>query len=73
MPTLNIPDTPEKREMEARQARLFTDYVRILTYQPQYAADFKRLNVEWIEKDFVLEAADLKMLDHPEGLLVADG
>ncbi|MBF9221296.1 GNAT family N-acetyltransferase [Hymenobacter ruricola] len=47
--------------------------VRILTYQPPYAADFKRLNVEWIEKDFVLEAHDLEMLDHPEEYVLQRG
>ncbi|MCC3156706.1 GNAT family N-acetyltransferase [Hymenobacter sp. 15J16-1T3B] len=47
--------------------------VRILAYQPQYAPDFKRLNVAWIEQYFVLEAADLKMLDHPEDYVLRPG
>jgi N-acetylglutamate synthase-like GNAT family acetyltransferase len=77
MPT---PTTSDKLGTEARQtaasgskAGLPTEHVRILTYQPQYAADFKRLNVEWIEKAFVLEAADLKMLDHPEEYVLQRG
>lgn len=47
--------------------------VEILDFQPGFAADFKRLNVEWIEKYFTLEPADLHQLDHPETLLKAGG
>jgi len=54
-------------------ARRRAENVRILPYQPQYAADFKRLNVEWIEKDFVLEAHDLEMLDYPEEYVLQRG
>jgi N-acetylglutamate synthase-like GNAT family acetyltransferase len=68
-------DTPDKRGPVARQepASRVAEQVHILTYQPQYAADFKRLNVEWIEQYFVLEAADLKMLDHPEEYVLQRG
>ena len=68
-------DTPDERKPMARQepASHVAEHVHILTYQPQYAADFKRLNVEWIEKDFLLEAHDLEMLDHPEEYVVQRG
>jgi N-acetylglutamate synthase-like GNAT family acetyltransferase len=68
MPTSATPDNPA-----GAQARRPADYVHILPYQPQYAADFKRLNVEWIEHYFVLETADRKMLDHPEAYVLQPG
>ncbi|MBF9141015.1 GNAT family N-acetyltransferase [Hymenobacter properus] len=54
-------------------ARSQAENLRILTFQPEYAADFKRLNAEWIEKDFVLEDHDLEMLDHPEAYVLQRG
>lgn len=47
--------------------------VRVLDYAPQYQADFKRLNVEWIEQHFRLEPADLKALDEPEAYILHPG
>ncbi len=47
--------------------------VEILEYRPEFKADFKRLNVEWIEKYFALEPTDFQQLDHPEHLLEAGG
>ncbi|CCH55914.1 GCN5-related N-acetyltransferase [Fibrisoma limi BUZ 3] len=38
----------------------------IIPYEPRYQPDFKRLNVEWISRDFTLEPHDLEQLDHPE-------
>ena len=38
-----------------------------------YQADFKRLNVEWIEQYFRLEPADLKALDEPEAYIMHPG
>jgi DNA-binding MarR family transcriptional regulator/N-acetylglutamate synthase-like GNAT family acetyltransferase len=47
--------------------------IRVLDYQPQYQPDFKRLNVEWIERYFRVEAADLKALDHPDEYIMERG
>jgi DNA-binding MarR family transcriptional regulator len=47
--------------------------VQILDYKPEYQADFKRLNIEWIERYFRVEPADLKALDHPEEYILAPG
>ncbi len=38
----------------------------IIPYESRYQPDFKRLNVEWISRDFTLEEHDLEQLDHPE-------
>ncbi len=40
--------------------------VSIIPYSPDYQADFKRLNIEWISKFFSVEPHDLEQLDHPE-------
>lgn len=40
--------------------------VSIIPFSPVYQPDFKRLNVEWISRDFVLEEHDLEQLDNPE-------
>jgi ribosomal protein S18 acetylase RimI-like enzyme len=47
--------------------------VRLLDYAPQYQADFKRLNVAWIEQYFQVEAADLKALEHPQEYIIEPG
>ena len=47
--------------------------VQVLDYAPSYQADFKRLNVEWIEQYFRVEPADLKALDEPEAYILNPG
>ena len=47
--------------------------VRIVTYEPRYAAAFSDLNKEWIEAYFELEAEDLKALSNPEGYVLSGG
>lgn len=47
--------------------------LRIVEFRPEYAGDFRRLNLEWIEELFAVEAPDLKVLDDPERAIVAPG
>jgi N-acetylglutamate synthase-like GNAT family acetyltransferase len=47
--------------------------VTILEYIPEYAGDFKRLNVEWIEKYFIVEEHDLEQLNNPEEYIISKG
>ena len=47
--------------------------VQIVDYSPEFAADFKRLNHEWIEKYFELEAADHQSLNHPDEKILQPG
>jgi GNAT superfamily N-acetyltransferase/DNA-binding MarR family transcriptional regulator len=47
--------------------------VQIIDYQPQYQADFRQLNVEWITTWFKMEEADYKSLDHPEEYILNRG
>jgi GNAT superfamily N-acetyltransferase len=47
--------------------------ITVEPFKRQYAADFRRLNLDWIERLFKVEAPDLKVLDDPEGAIVAPG
>lgn len=40
--------------------------IRIVGYQHAYSKDFERLNLNWIEKFFVVEAIDLEVLSDPQ-------
>jgi DNA-binding MarR family transcriptional regulator/GNAT superfamily N-acetyltransferase len=60
------------RVKAVREQRVAAE-VRLLDYSPMYQADFKRLNVEWIERYFRLEEADLKALDHPDEYIIQRG
>src|SRR5690606_10834292 len=47
--------------------------VKVIPFDDAYAADFARLNYEWIEKYFVVEDHDREMLDHPREYIVDKG
>ena len=47
--------------------------ITIVDYKPEYAPDFKRLNVEWIEKYFTVETHDLVELENPEAFILSKG
>jgi GNAT superfamily N-acetyltransferase len=47
--------------------------IAIIQYEQQYAADFKRLNLEWLDKYSLTEAPDLKVLNDPEKEILAPG
>lgn len=47
--------------------------VQIVRWEPRYNADFVRLNKQWIEQFFRLEASDLKYFSDPEGQIIAHG
>ena len=57
--------------MAGRDERL--SGITVIPFRPQYAADFRRLNLEWIERLFKVEAPDLKVLDDPEQAVIAPG
>ncbi len=60
------------RVREERRKREMSE-VEIIDYTPQYQADFKRLNLEWIEQFFKTEETDLKMLNDPQGYILDNG
>jgi DNA-binding MarR family transcriptional regulator/predicted GNAT family N-acyltransferase len=47
--------------------------VEIIPFEARYRDDFKRLNVEWLEKHFYLEAIDDEVLSTPEKTILAPG
>ena len=48
--------------------------IKVVPFEDKYAVDFKRLNLEWIEKYFSVEEMDKKHLYHPrENIIEAGG
>lgn len=47
--------------------------VEIIAYETMYAGDFKKINLEWLDKYGLTEEADLLMLDHPEREILGTG
>jgi putative acetyltransferase len=47
--------------------------LQIIEYQSVYKEDFKRINVEWIEKYFVVEPHDLEQLEDPQSIIDEGG
>jgi GNAT superfamily N-acetyltransferase len=47
--------------------------VEIIPFERRYAADFKRLNVEWLEKYFRVEPIDEEVLSRPQRILRSGG
>lgn len=40
--------------------------IEIVEFQPEYRDDFKKLNIEWLQKYFVVEPFDEQQLSNPE-------
>lgn len=47
--------------------------VRVVDYDPRWRADFARLNIEWLERWFVVEPIDREVLSDPERHILAGG
>lgn len=47
--------------------------VEVIPFEPRYRDDFKRLNVEWLDKHFYVEAIDHEVLSHPERMILEPG
>ena len=50
-----------------------TDPIRIVDFAPQWRGDFARLNLEWLQRWFVVEPIDHDVLHDPQTHLLADG
>lgn len=61
-----------ERVQEVRKVRECQE-IEIIDYSPEFHDDFKRLNYEWIEKYFKLEASDYQSLDHPDQKILQPG
>ena len=47
--------------------------IRIAAYDKRWHADFRRLNLEWLDANGLTESHDLEILDDPEGTVMAGG
>ena len=47
--------------------------MQILPFAPRYAADFKRLNLEWLQKFFRVEPIDEQVLSSPQDIIRKGG
>lgn len=47
--------------------------VEIILYEDEYAGDFKKLNLEWLDKYNLTEEYDLVVLDDPRGKVLDSG
>jgi putative acetyltransferase len=47
--------------------------ITIISYENKYQPDFKRLNMEWLEKYNLTETHDLEILDDPQGKVIDEG
>lgn len=47
--------------------------VRIIDFDPRWRDDFARLNLEWLQRWFVVEPIDREVLADPERHILADG
>jgi N-acetylglutamate synthase-like GNAT family acetyltransferase len=45
----------------------------IIDYDDKYHEDFKRLNLEWLERFNLVEPHDLEVLDHPQEFVIDKG
>lgn len=52
---------------------LLSDEIKIVGYKPEYQPFFENLNRTWIEKDFILEPLDQRVLSNPEEYIIKDG
>ncbi|NII29024.1 GNAT family N-acetyltransferase [Pseudoflavitalea sp. X16] len=47
--------------------------IEIILYEDRYKADFKRLNLEWLDKYHLTESHDLMVLNDPRGTILDRG
>jgi putative acetyltransferase len=47
--------------------------ITIKLYEDKYAADFRRINLEWLDKYNLTESHDLMVLDDPRGTIIDRG
>jgi DNA-binding MarR family transcriptional regulator/predicted GNAT family N-acyltransferase len=57
----------------AEHAALMGAELEIVPFEPALRGHFRRLNLQWLERDFVVEDVDRAMLDEPERVVLAPG
>ena len=71
----NIFKCPHIVISEAKRSNIMNNFnnVLVVPFEDKYAGDFKRLNLEWIEKYFEVEKNDNKHLNHPRESIINTG
>lgn len=64
---------PSIREEVAKLANTPADDFTIVDYAPEYREAFSALNLEWLEKAFVLQEFDYKAFEDPEKNIIRKG
>ena len=49
------------------------DQIEIIEYDEKYLEDFKKLNLEWLDKYNLTESHDLIILNDPQGIVLNNG
>ena len=67
----NLPQTFPIMEVDTHffEKNISQANFEIITYDPRFQKEFKEINVEWIEVNFVVEKHDLEQLDNPQWIL----
>ena len=60
-------------EIAAERERVLAADVEIHAYRSEWAAHFERINTEWLERWFVVEAVDREMLSNPQQHVIDRG
>jgi putative acetyltransferase len=47
--------------------------IEVIEFNEMYARDFKIINLEWLDKYHLTEEPDLRILDDPNGAILANG
>lgn len=55
------------------QTRIPANDVSIVAFDPRWREDFAALNIEWLQRWFVVEPFDHEVLNDPERFILADG
>ena len=53
--------------------KIMDNHIEIIEYDEKYQSDFKRLNLEWLDKYNLTESHDLIILDNPEEIVLGRG
>jgi GNAT superfamily N-acetyltransferase len=61
------------RERTLRHAQAARRPVEVIDYAPAHREDWRRIGVEWVSREYVVEPADEKMFSDPEGEVLSGG
>lgn len=70
MTTATIMDAPV---VPGRKLRTYVDNLTIIGFDPALRAEFRRLNLAWLERYFKVEPVDERVLGNPESEILATG